>query len=73
SVGLAADLVLLRADAVNLAPVADPAAAVVLAAHPGNVDTVLVAGRVVKRAGRLLADVPAAVAAARASAARTTA
>ncbi|GAA4203514.1 amidohydrolase family protein [Actinocatenispora rupis] len=70
AVGLAADLVLLRADAVNLAPVTDPAAAVVLGAHPGNVDTVLVAGRVVKRAGRLLADVPAAVAAARDSAAR---
>lgn len=70
AVGLAADLVLLRADAVNLAPVADPAAAVVLAAHPGNVDTVLVAGRPVKRHGRLLADVPAAVAAARASATR---
>ena len=55
--GRAADLVLLRTDAVGLAPVRAAAEAVVLAAHPGMVDTVLVAGRVVKRAGRLLADV----------------
>jgi 5-methylthioadenosine/S-adenosylhomocysteine deaminase len=55
--GLAGDVILLRADAVGLAPVRAAADAVVLAAHPGVVDTVLVAGRVVKRAGRLLADV----------------
>lgn len=55
--GKAADLVLLRTDAVGLAPVRAAADAVVLAAHPGMVDTVLVAGRVVKRDGRLLADV----------------
>ncbi|MFC9235784.1 amidohydrolase family protein [Streptomyces decoyicus] len=54
-VGKRADLVLLRADALNLAPVAhDPIGAVVTAAHPGNVDTVLVDGRAVKRDGRLL-------------------
>ncbi|MFE2226262.1 amidohydrolase family protein [Streptomyces kronopolitis] len=54
-IGKSADLVLLRADAVNLAPVGhDPIGAVVTAAHPGNVDTVLVAGRTVKRAGRLV-------------------
>ncbi|WP_432000339.1 amidohydrolase family protein [Streptomyces sioyaensis] len=54
-IGKSADLVLLRADAVNLAPVGhDPIGAVVTAAHPGNVDTVLVAGRAVKRAGRLV-------------------
>ncbi|MGW7019373.1 amidohydrolase family protein [Streptomyces decoyicus] len=54
-VGKRADLVLLRADALNLAPVAhDPIGAVVTAAHPGNVDTVLVDGRAVKRGGRLL-------------------
>ncbi|GAA3138233.1 amidohydrolase family protein [Planomonospora alba] len=52
--GKQADLVLLRADAPNLAPVCDPVAAVVTAAGPGNVDTVLVAGRVVKRSGRLV-------------------
>ncbi|MGW7485622.1 amidohydrolase family protein [Streptomyces sp. NPDC054786] len=54
-VGKRADLVLLRADALNLAPVAhDPIGAVVTAAHPGNVDTVLVDGRPVKRHGQLL-------------------
>ncbi|WP_435604705.1 amidohydrolase family protein [Streptomyces sp. bgisy130] len=53
--GKRADLVLLRADALNLAPVAhDPIGAVVTAAHPGNIDTVLVDGRPVKRDGRLL-------------------
>lgn len=54
--GKAADLTLLRTDAVGLAPVRAAADAVVLAAHPGMVDTVLVAGRVVKRDGQLLAD-----------------
>ncbi|MEU9112941.1 amidohydrolase family protein [Streptomyces sp. NPDC048483] len=53
-IGKRADLLLLRADAVNLAPVVhDPIGAVVLAAHPGNIDTVLVEGRPVKRGGRL--------------------
>ncbi|WP_326596629.1 amidohydrolase family protein [Streptomyces sp. NBC_01803] len=52
--GKQADLILIRANDLNLAPVTDPAAAVVLAAHPGNVDTVLVAGRPVKRGGRML-------------------
>jgi 5-methylthioadenosine/S-adenosylhomocysteine deaminase len=54
--GKAADLILLRTDAVGLAPLRAAADAMVLAAHPGMVDTVLVAGRVVKRDGRLLAD-----------------
>jgi len=52
--GKQADVILIRADSLNLAPVSDPAAAVVLAAHPGNVDTVLVGGRIVKRDGKLL-------------------
>lgn len=53
--GKQADLVLLRTDAVNLvtAPLHDPVGAVVTAAHPGNVDTVLVAGKVRKRNGKL--------------------
>ena len=59
SPGKQADLILIRATDLNLAPVTDPAATVVLAAHPGNVDTVLVGGRAVKRGGRLLAaDLP---------------
>lgn len=52
--GKQADIVLIRGDDLNLTPVSDAVGAVVLAAHPGNVDTVFVAGRAVKRAGRLL-------------------
>ncbi|MET8627246.1 amidohydrolase family protein [Kitasatospora sp. NPDC004669] len=54
--GKAADLVLVRTDDIDLVPVTTPAESLVLAAHTGNVDTVLVAGRVVKRGGRLVAD-----------------
>ncbi|WP_394827646.1 amidohydrolase family protein [Pendulispora albinea] len=56
AVGKDADIVLVRATDSNLFPVSTPANAVVTAAHPGNVDTVLVKGRVRKRGGRLLAD-----------------
>ena len=52
--GKRADLVLLDAEALNLAPVSDPEGAIVLAAHPGNVDTVIVDGRVVKQNGELV-------------------
>lgn len=52
--GKDADLILLRGDDLNLVPVSDPVGAIVLAAHPGNVDTVLVRGELRKRAGRLL-------------------
>jgi cytosine/adenosine deaminase-related metal-dependent hydrolase len=52
--GKRADIVLLRADDLNLAPVSDPVASIVSHAGPANVDTVLVGGRVLKRAGRLL-------------------
>jgi len=54
--GHQADIVLLRTDLPNLAPVSDPVAAAVLAAATSNVDAVLVAGRWVKRDGRLLRD-----------------
>jgi cytosine/adenosine deaminase-related metal-dependent hydrolase len=54
--GRRADLILLDAGALKLAPVRDPAAAVVLSADVSNVDTVLVDGVVRKRHGRLLAD-----------------
>jgi cytosine/adenosine deaminase-related metal-dependent hydrolase len=54
SPGKAADIVMLDADSINLAPVSDPVGAIVLAAHPGNVDTVLVEGRVLKRHGELV-------------------
>jgi 5-methylthioadenosine/S-adenosylhomocysteine deaminase len=52
--GKQADLILIRADTLGMAPLNNAAGAVVYNAHPGLVDTVLVAGRVVKRGGRLL-------------------
>lgn len=55
--GRAGDVIVLRADAVGWTPVRAAADAVVLAAHPGMVETVLVAGRVVEWNGRLCADV----------------
>ena len=54
--GKAADIVLIDARGINLRPVADPAASVLFHAGPRDVDTVMVAGRVVKRHGRLLRD-----------------
>ncbi|RFS84455.1 hypothetical protein D0T12_19645 [Actinomadura spongiicola] len=61
TVGKRADVVLVRATDPNLFPVTDPVAALVCAAHPGNVDTVLVDGVVRKRAGALVGDGPAAI------------
>jgi 5-methylthioadenosine/S-adenosylhomocysteine deaminase len=51
--GKQADVVLLRTDRLNTTPLNDPATAVVTGMHTGNVDTVLVAGRVMKRGGEL--------------------
>jgi 5-methylthioadenosine/S-adenosylhomocysteine deaminase len=52
--GKQADVVLLRTDDLTVFPVTDPAGTIVAAGHPGLVDTVLVAGRVVKRDGALV-------------------
>ncbi|MEU9337056.1 amidohydrolase family protein [Streptomyces sp. NPDC048290] len=58
--GKDADIVLLRTDDVTIFPVTDPAASIVSHGHPGLVDTVLAAGRVVKRDGALVGvDLPA--------------
>jgi cytosine/adenosine deaminase-related metal-dependent hydrolase len=58
--GKQADIVLLRsADTLSLAPLNNPIGQVVYSAHPGLVDTVLVAGAVVKSGGRLNAEVAA--------------
>ncbi|WP_420310624.1 amidohydrolase family protein [Streptomyces sp. YS-B37] len=58
--GKDADLILLRTDDLTVFPVTDPAGSVVSAGHPGLVDTVLVAGQVVKRDGELVGvDLPA--------------
>lgn len=52
--GKQADIVLLRADDLAMFPVTDPLVSAVMQAGVANVDTVLVAGRIVKRNGRLL-------------------
>ena len=57
--GKQADVIAIdTSDSLALTPLNNPWGAIVYAAHPGNVDTVIVAGRVVKRDGKLLdADV----------------
>ncbi|UKY47682.1 amidohydrolase family protein [Streptomyces inhibens] len=52
--GKQADLIVLRTDRPGVAPLHDATGAVVSAMDRADVDTVLVAGRIVKRAGRLL-------------------
>jgi cytosine/adenosine deaminase-related metal-dependent hydrolase len=60
TVGKDADLLLLDAENLSMFPVGDPVSTVVSAGHPGLVDSVFVAGRAVKRHGRLLGfDLPA--------------
>ncbi|WP_405372852.1 MULTISPECIES: amidohydrolase family protein [unclassified Microbacterium] len=55
--GKEADIVIVDALAPNMLGASmDPIAALVSAAHPGNIDTVMVAGRVLKANGRLLRD-----------------
>jgi 5-methylthioadenosine/S-adenosylhomocysteine deaminase len=49
-----ADVILLRTDRMNVTPLGDPATAVVTGMDTGNVDTVLIAGHVMKRGGKLL-------------------
>jgi cytosine/adenosine deaminase-related metal-dependent hydrolase len=66
--GKQADLVLLRADTLNLQPVHDPVSTVVLQAELANIDSVMVAGQWKKRGGQLLGvDVPPLLARLRAS------
>ncbi len=54
--GKKADVVVIDATAINVAPVHDPVAAVTLCADVSNVETVFVDGRIVKRDGELVAD-----------------
>ena len=54
--GKKADIVIIDTKAPNVAPVIDPVAAVVCAADISNVDTVIVDGRILKRDGKLLAE-----------------
>ena len=54
--GKRADLVIIDGHALNTAPVIDPVATVVTAADVSNVATVFVDGRILKRDGKMLAD-----------------
>lgn len=56
-VGKAADIITVRTDAINTAPSYDPIGTFVLQSHPGNIDTVLVEGQVLKRGGKLVQDI----------------
>jgi 5-methylthioadenosine/S-adenosylhomocysteine deaminase len=60
--GKEADLVCIRTDQVNVAPMIDPVATVVVFADTSNIDSVFVAGRAVKRDGKLVGvDLPRAL------------
>ncbi|WP_324698874.1 amidohydrolase family protein [Novosphingobium sp. RL4] len=54
AVGKSADIILINARHLNLFPMSEPVATVVAGAHPGNVDTVMVEGRILKRGGELV-------------------
>ena len=53
--GKRADLILVRTGDINMAPVGDPYEALVMLAQPRNVDTVIVDGRILRRAGQFTA------------------
>jgi len=53
--GKRADLILVRTGDINIAPVGDPYEALVSFAQPRNVDTVIVDGRILRRAGQFTA------------------
>ena len=52
--GKQADIVLLKANAINTAPMLDPIGTIVVFSDTSNVDSVFVAGRAVKRDGKLV-------------------
>lgn len=54
--GKQADITLVDARALHLQPVHDPAATVIMQAGRGDIETVMIAGRFMKRDGRLLAE-----------------
>ncbi len=55
SVGKRADIILIRGNDINVAPIADIEASIVQSATPANVDTVIADGKIVKRGGKLVA------------------
>jgi 5-methylthioadenosine/S-adenosylhomocysteine deaminase len=52
--GKRADVILVRTDELNIAPLANIETTIVQSGSPANVDTVLVDGRIIKRHGKLL-------------------
>ena len=50
--GKRADIILIRTTDINMAPVGDPYEALVSLAQPGNVDTVIVDGRILRKGGK---------------------
>jgi len=52
--GKQADIVLLKTNAINTAPMVDPVGTIVVFTDTSNVDSVFVAGRAVKRNGQLV-------------------
>ena len=57
--GKEADIIMLRTDAINIVPLNNAAGAVVTMMDTSNVDTVFIAGTIVKRGGKLLGvDLP---------------
>jgi cytosine/adenosine deaminase-related metal-dependent hydrolase len=52
--GKDADLILIRTDTVNMVPVVDPVASVAFYANVGDVDTVMVRGKILKQDGQLV-------------------
>ena len=54
--GKQADIILLRTDALNMTPMHDLAGCAVMQAATANVDTVIIAGRVMKQGGNLLTN-----------------
>lgn len=54
--GKQADLIMVRRDALHIVSAQDPVQAVVAYAETGDVDTVMIAGRIVKESGKLLFD-----------------
>jgi cytosine/adenosine deaminase-related metal-dependent hydrolase len=53
--GKRADLIVLRTDDINMAPVGDPYDALVSLAQPDNIETVVVDGRILRRGGKFTA------------------
>ncbi len=56
ALGKQADLVMLRADALNMQPIHDPISAVVMQSNPSNIDSVMIAGTWRKRRGQLISE-----------------